>query len=203
MPRPRSLTQDQLAAAALDVIDHDGLSNLTMRAVAQRLGMSTMALYRYVEDRDELEGLVIGLVLDGIDTTTPTARTWQEQVHVMACRLRDAVSAHPAVIPLTLTHRHTAVASLRWGETVLEILTQAGIEGRSRVIALRAILAYVTGAIQLENLGPLSGEGTNVIAALPHDQFPYMAATAVTARDVPPEEEFRQGLAALLEGLRA
>jgi AcrR family transcriptional regulator len=63
VPRPRSLTPDQLAVAALAVIDRDGLAGLTMRAVATQLGVSTMGLYRYVRDRRELEALVVELVL--------------------------------------------------------------------------------------------------------------------------------------------
>ena len=50
---------DQLASAALTVIDRDGLSGFTMRAVAQQLRMSTMAVYRYVQNRHELEELVL------------------------------------------------------------------------------------------------------------------------------------------------
>jgi AcrR family transcriptional regulator len=71
MPRPRTLTHAQVASAALAVIDRDGLPALSMRAVAKDLGMSTMALYRYVDDREELEGLVVELVLSAVDTGPP------------------------------------------------------------------------------------------------------------------------------------
>jgi hypothetical protein len=79
---------------------------------------------------------------------------------------------------------------LRWSETVLEILAEAGIEEPQRAIALRALLSYVIGAIQLEHLGPLSGAGTEAIAE-----------TARDAVAVSPDEEFRGGLRALLRGL--
>ncbi|MEV3987666.1 TetR/AcrR family transcriptional regulator [Streptomyces sp. NPDC049837] len=204
MPRPRSLTQDQLASAALAVIDREGLAGLSMRAVAQELGLSTMALYRYVDDRDELERLVVELVLGTVDSAPPAANTpWRERIEVMVRRLRDAVSAHPSVVPLTLTHRHRSRAGLRWSESVLAILTEAGFEGEQRVIALRSLLGYVIGAIQLEHLGPLSGEGTVAISALPPEEFPYMSETARYARNVSPDEEFLGGLAVLLRGLRA
>ena len=75
MPRPRSLTPDQLASAALAVLDREGLAGLSMRAVAKELGMSTMALYRYVDDREELEGLVVERVLSAVDTTPPEPGT--------------------------------------------------------------------------------------------------------------------------------
>ncbi|MFF8866143.1 TetR/AcrR family transcriptional regulator [Streptomyces sp. NPDC015139] len=202
MPRPRSLTPDQLASAALAVIDRDGLAALSMRAVAQELGMSTMGLYRYVEDRGELERLVVERVLHDVDTGTPDpAASWREQVSVMARRLRDTVGAHPEVVPLTVAHRHHSLGVLRWSETVLAVLTAAGLEGERRVVALRGLLSYVIGAIQLEHLGPLSGPGTRAIARLSPTDFPLMTRTARDARDVGADQEFLGGLTMLLDGL--
>jgi AcrR family transcriptional regulator len=200
MPRKRSLTNDQLASAAIAVIDRDGLAGLTMRAVARHLGMSTMALYRYVADREELEEHVVELVLSAVDTMPPAADLpWRERVEIMVGRMRDTVGAHAAIVPLTLTHRHRSPSVLRWSETVLGILTEAGVEGEQRVVALRGLLAYVIGAIQLEHLGPLQGEGTVAIAE--QAAFPYMAETAKYAAGVDADREFRGGLAILLNGL--
>jgi AcrR family transcriptional regulator len=202
MPRPRSLTDAQVASAALTVIDRDGLSGLSMRTVAKQLEVSTMALYRYVADREELEQLVVELVLGAVDTTPPSADIpWRERIEVLVLRLRDTVGAHPAVVPLTLTHRHASPGVLRWSETVLGILTEAGIEGDRRVVALRGLLAYVIGAIQLEHLGPLSGQGTVAISELPAGSFPYMAETARYAAGVDADQEFRGGLAMVLRGM--
>jgi AcrR family transcriptional regulator len=202
MPRPRSLTPDQLATAALAVIDREGLTGLTMRAVATQLGTSTMALYRYVHDRRELEALVVELVLGAVDTTPPPAGAdWCDRVRVMVGRVRAAVGAHPEVVPLTLTHRHSSPSLMRWSEGVLAVLAEGGLGGRHRAIALRCLLAYVIGAIQLEHLGPLAGAGTAAMAALPQARFPHLADTARHARSIGTDEEFDGGLDVLLRGL--
>lgn len=200
MPRPRSLTQAAVAAAALAVVDRDGLAALSMRAVATELGTGTMSLYRYVDDRGQLERLVVDLVLSAVDLT-PGGGTWQKQVTRLVERARDAIAGHPAVVPLLLTHRHAAPAILHWAEVVLGVLAGAGFAGRRRVVAFRGLLAYVIGALQAEHLGPLSGDGTRVMAELPVNDFPLLADTARHARGVPPEEEFRQGLEIMLRGL--
>ncbi|MFJ3585236.1 TetR/AcrR family transcriptional regulator [Streptomyces sp. NPDC090127] len=202
MPRPRSLTQDHLAAAALAVIDRDGLSGLSMRAVAQELGMSTMGLYRYVADRDELEGLVAERVLSSVDPTPPPpGPPWRDRVVELVARLRTSVGAHPAAVPLTVSHRHRLPGLLRWSESVLELLAEAGVEGERRVVALRGLVAYVVGAIQLEHLGSLAGAGTSTIADLPREHFPYMAEAARDAPGIDAEREFFGGLAVYLRGL--
>ncbi|MEV4946025.1 TetR/AcrR family transcriptional regulator [Streptomyces sp. NPDC053755] len=202
MPRPRSLTQDQVAAAALAVIDRDGLAGLSMRTVAKELTLSTMGLYRYVADREELEGLVVERVLGSVDPAPPPPGPWPERVEAMVRRLRDSVRAHPAAVPLTVTHRHRLPGLLRWSETVLGLLAEAGVEGDRRVVALRGLLSYVVGAIQLEHLGSLSGAGTVVISELPPDRFPYMAEAGRRARGIDADREFFGGLAVYLRGLR-
>jgi AcrR family transcriptional regulator len=202
MPRPRSLAPDQLASAALAVIDREGLAGLSMRAVAQELGMSTMGLYRYVRDREELERLVVELVLGAVDTEPPDpGASRRERITLMVRRMRDGVGAHPAVVPLVIAHRHHSVGVLRWSESVVVVLGEAGVEGERRVVALRALLSYLIGAIQLEHLGPLAGPGTVAISELSGADFPHMAETARTARNVDADREFLGGLGMLLDGL--
>ena len=201
MPRPRTLTGPQVAAAALAVADREGLPAVTMRSVARELGVGTMSVYRYVEGRDALEDLIVDLVLADVDTEVDPSAGWRPAVEALAERARAAVARHPAVVPLLLTRRQSAAGTRRWGEAALAQLTRAGFDGRRRVLAFRALLAYVLGAVQVEHLGALSGPGTAAIAALPTDEFPLLAATATAARDIGPDEEFHAGLTALLDGL--
>jgi AcrR family transcriptional regulator len=200
MPRPRSLTTAQIAAAALAVIDADGLDALSMRTVARQIGIGTMSLYRYVSDRSKLEELVVDLVLEPANLELPRAPAGRK-LAVLADRVRVAVSEHPGAVPLLLAHRHNSFGSLRWGETVLSVLADAGFTGKRRVVAFRAVLAYVFGALQVQHFGALSGPGTAALAELPPEHFPLLSETAARARGVAPEEEFRRGFAIVLRGL--
>ncbi|WP_135453707.1 TetR/AcrR family transcriptional regulator C-terminal domain-containing protein [Mycobacterium sp. DL99] len=200
MPRPRSISQTQLAAAALAVVDADGLGGLSMRTVARRLGLGTMSLYRYVADRDELEALVVDLVLGEMDPGLPQGSARRQLVE-LAQRVHVAAAQHPAVVPLLLTHRHRSPASLRWGEMVLGVLTAAGYGGKRRVYAFRAVLAYIFGAIEIEMLGSLTGPGTRTLAGLSADEYPLLSETAAVAHGIQPDEEFRRGLEILLRAL--
>ncbi|MEO3782414.1 TetR/AcrR family transcriptional regulator C-terminal domain-containing protein [Actinocorallia sp. B10E7] len=200
MPRPRSLTPLQIAEAALAVLDADGPGALSMRAVAARLGMGTMSLYRYVEDRSQLEELIVERVLEPVDTTVPDG-DWKQQLLALSERVRRAVAAHPNAVPLTAAHRQSSPSLLRWSESVLGVLTAAGLTGRARVVAMRAVLAHLLGALELEHRAPLAGEGTRRMAALPAEDFPLLAATARDAAAVPSPEEFRLGFELLLAGL--
>jgi len=201
VPRPRSLSADDIAVAALAVIDRDGLGALSMRAVADVLGRSTMSLYRYVESREQLEDLVVDHVLASVDATVSSRAAWSTRLTTLAVRARDAAGAHPAVVPLLVTRRHRSFGSLAWGEAVLAALADAGLRGRDLVIAFRALLAYVLGAVQAEHLGALDGAGTRAIAALDADAYPHLTAAARQAARLSADREFRGGLDILLRGL--
>jgi AcrR family transcriptional regulator len=195
------LTPNAIAAAALAVIDRHGLTALTMRAVAAELGMGTMSLYRYVDSREEVEGLVLDLVLGAVDTDLSARASWTKAVTILIERARAAISAHPAVVPVLLTHRHATGGSLGWIEAMLAALAAGGFDGERRAIAQRTLVSYLIGAVQLEHFGPLAGAGTAVMAELPRARYPYVADTAVHARRIPPDEEFRRGLTVVLRGL--
>ena len=203
MPRPRSLQPDRLAAAAVAVIDRAGLAGLTMRSAAQELGMSTMALYRYVADRDELELLVCEWLLRDLDTDPPGDPIWTTNLQTLCDRVRRPLAAHPQAVPLLIANRQRCRTVLRWTETVLGVLTAAGFDDADRVIALRGLVAYLYGALLQESLGPLDGAGTRTMAALPAADFPLLRATASRATTVSPGDEFAGGLAVVLRGLAA
>lgn len=202
MPRPRSLTTGTIASAAVAVVDRDGYAALSMRTVARELGMSTMALYRYLDDRDELERLIVDHVWAPVTVDVPAERPWTEQITVLVGRVRDAAGAHPETVPLLLRHRHSSRRSLEWIEAMLGALTGAGFTGSARVVAQRTIVNYLVGAIQAEHLGALGGAGTAAMAALPLAEFPHLRDTARTAGKLTPDTEFRRGLAIVLQGLR-
>ena len=202
MPRPRSLTDDQLVAAALAVVDRDGLAALTMRAVARELGVATMGLYRYVADRQALEILVVDHVFRSVDLSLPDAG-WQERVRVLLDRMRIAVARHPAVVPLVLRHRQAAPGSLRLIEAMLSVLTDGGLDGADRALAQRTLIGHLLGFLQGEHFAALSGPGTIAMSELPLDEYPLLARTAADARSVPPDDEFRRGLDIVLRGLSA
>lgn len=202
MPRPRSLDHDRIATAALAVIDRAGLDQVSMRTVAAELGVGTMSLYRYVSDRRELEALVVDRVLADLDLGGAGDAEWTDRIAEVLGRVREAVRAHPAVVPLFLSHRHTSIQVMRCGETLMGVLAGAGFTGTDRVVAFRTLISYLVGALSNDHLGPLSGAGTRALARLPRDQFPHLAETAGVARTLGPEDEFRRGLDVVLTGLR-
>lgn len=195
------MTPEAIARAALAVIDRAGPAALTMRAVAAELDITPMALYRYVDDRDGLELLVVELVLGEVDVRPPARGDWRKKVAVLLERAREAVAEHPAVTPITLAHRHRSDGVRRLGEAILTVMAEAGFAGALRVIGFRTLSAYLIGALEAEHLSSLAGAGTAALAA--QKDYPMLAETAARARTIGARQEFRGGLDIILAGLEA
>jgi AcrR family transcriptional regulator len=202
MPRPRSLAPADVAAAALAVIDREGLAAFTMRAVAAELHMATMSIYNYVRSREELEELIVEALLSEVDLALPRRATWRRQVSILVERVRDVALAHPQVVPLALPHRLTSAAGLLLSETFLDVLARAGFAGQQRERANRILMSYLLGSLQFEHSGRLSATGSATVARLSRE-YPLVADGAQMARRASPDEEFRTGLAIVLDGLQA
>ncbi|MFE1318705.1 TetR/AcrR family transcriptional regulator C-terminal domain-containing protein [Kitasatospora phosalacinea] len=213
MPRPRSLTTAQIAAAALAVIDRDGLPALSMRTVAAELDRRTMALYRYVEDREELECLVVDLALGSVlggapggvpDRAAPPAAPTaaaagpRARLLVLLELMREAVGAHPGVLPLAVRHHGGCPSALRWRERLLEALADAGLDAPRRAAALHALVSYVIGALELEH----QATATATPAGTPAPEvFPLLAAALATRAATDPARAFTDGARTVLDGL--
>jgi len=203
MPRPRSLTDAEIAYAALAVIDRGGVRALTMRAVAAELEMATMSIYRYVANRQQLEELIVAVLFSEVDTNPPSRSSWRKQLTALIERVRDKVRDHPQVIPLGLPHRLTSAQGLRLGETVLGILAGAGFTTEQRDLANRSLMVYLIGSLQFEHFGQLSWGGTAAVAELSRDEYPMLWASLHLSRRLTADQEFSRGLGVVLDGLEA
>src|SRR5439155_21274371 len=122
--RAPQISRDAVLDAALRLADEHGLDAVTMHAVARRLQVTPMALYRHVDDKNALLDGLVELLL----TEYPLPRAegeWDERLTALAAGVRDTARRHPAVFPLLLTRpavtpaarlvRDTVQAALREG----------------------------------------------------------------------------------------
>ncbi|WP_159837755.1 TetR/AcrR family transcriptional regulator [Nocardia sp. CY41] len=209
MPAPRKFSLDQLQAAALALVDSDGLAGLTMRSLAAALGTGAMTIYNYVDGREGLEQLVTGAVMAQARWDIEPSGGWEEQVAAIAVGTWRAVRAHPNAIPLILTRRSLDQDTLRPAEALLEALARGGMSGHRLLIAFRAVSGVIAGSAQAELAGPLAAArgddartATDRITRLPTPQFARLIEIAHAALDSDPEDEFRAALQIILAGLR-
>ncbi|MGC0207825.1 TetR/AcrR family transcriptional regulator [Streptomyces levis] len=165
--RPGRLSRERVLATALELVDREGLSALTMRRVGAELGVEAMSLYRYAPGKTALlDGVVEALFLQLEDrlarAPTPEAAAragtpaWRAELHRVALVTYQVCLDHPQGLPLIITRMtevplaRGAPAVLRDQERVLDALADAGFDDARSVTVLRAFTAWVLGYVSVE-----------------------------------------------------
>ena len=151
--RQTALDKASIQAAALRLIDREGLAALNMRALAQELGVGTMSVYHYVPNKDAVLESVVEAVLAEIEIPPPDSGTWVERAARMAHSLRLVALRHPACVPLLVTRPFGTERGLRPCEAAFEALKEGGLDTEQALVAFRTTVAYVLGFVMLESAG--------------------------------------------------
>ena len=136
-PKP-GLNVDAIVAAAITVADTDGLAGLSMRAVAERLGVTAMALYTYVPGKDEL----VDLMYDGAHAELPVrydlGQGWRAAVSSWASDLLGCHIRHPWALQVSFARPVLGPNEQAVVEALARILRQAGLPAAvaRRVVSL-------------------------------------------------------------------
>jgi AcrR family transcriptional regulator len=152
MARPRLIDRDAVLAASLEQADDAGLESVTMAAVARRLGVTPMALYRHVEDKDDLLDGVVERLLTEIPPVDPAA-SWEHQLGAIGDSLRAIARRHPSVFPLLLQLPATTPASRAARDQVYGALRAAGVQEEAVPRLERVISTMVLGFAASEAAG--------------------------------------------------
>lgn len=198
-------TTDDIAAAALAIVDESGLTALSMRSLAAALGTGPMTMYNYVAGKEGLEELVVAAVVADVAVPTPT-KNWQNDVHAIATEMWRGVRAHPSAIPLFLTRRMASATGFAIVDALVAALGRAHLSDRDRLAAFHAVFALVTGAAQAELAGPMTGgsaEAAARIGAVAGAEYPHIAALSKVASTTSVEDDFDGGLRMLLAGIES
>lgn len=189
------LTREAIRTAALDVIDEDGISAVSMRSVSRRLGVDAKSLYHYVEGKDDLLDAVAESVLAQLNMPALTGRA-EVDLKALAHEFRRATLSHPEAATLVLTRQLSSAAGLGPIETVLTVLRAAGASSKESVQLMRIMLATLIGTLLREvSAGPTFGTSdAHARAERQHDLeaagLPQVAAAAESLARFDREAEF-------------
>lgn len=156
MDDKRRLILDQ----ALALVDEQGLAAMSMRAVAERVGLTSMALYPYVGGKDAmLDGLVDLLHLELGDEYDPADIDWRQRLRALGRAVRELSRRHPGAYPLLL-NRPSPGAS--WLIAALRAtLHDAGVSAETVPRLTRMICAFLLGYTTGEVTGGLPSDSAD------------------------------------------
>ncbi|MGW0997383.1 TetR/AcrR family transcriptional regulator [Streptomyces sp. NPDC002523] len=201
-PHQAVLSRAAIARAALGFIDDHGYEALTMRALADRLGVRGASLYHHVQSKDDILDAVGELLDSEIDVRPLRDRPWQEGIAAYARGYRRVFLHHPNAITLVARRGVRGTDALREYDTLLGTLVRAGCDPE---LALE-----VGAAIDFLVLGSALETYTAGFTRTPADyrpEYPALADSLESAARVSPDPStwddrgFERGLALILDGL--
>jgi TetR/AcrR family transcriptional regulator, tetracycline repressor protein len=184
----RGLTRGQIVERALEIGDREGLDAVSVRRVAAELGVTSMALYRHVKDKNDLFSAMLDAVMADVDLTVGILPTmpWQDQVRRL---LRNAAAGHttrPVILALQIAYQGPLTPNIvRPLESILSILLEAGFSAADAVSLARTTTLLLAGLLLLAGPGPgasmpepelemLRRRSELMLLELPNEQYPIM-----------------------------
>jgi TetR/AcrR family tetracycline transcriptional repressor len=208
------LSKRAVTDRALKLADADGLDTLTIRKLAQDLGVTPMALYWHFRSKEDLLEGVAERVWGEIDVNVDPSAPWPDQLAGLLKSLVSVLRAHPSAPRLVLEHEKRNEAALRATEVTLKVLRDAGFDPRyASEIARSTLWTGITLVMSEPGYHPeLSAEehaerlrrAQIELALLPAAKYPRLVecAAPMTACD-DPEFHYRLGIEVFIDGVRA
>ncbi|MFD7156495.1 TetR/AcrR family transcriptional regulator [Kribbella sp. NPDC059898] len=208
-PTRNRLSRDDIVAAAIRVLDRDGLDAFSMRAMAAELGTAaTSALYWRIATKDDLLELIVDAVL--ADALVETEGDWREQVTDVLTAAYQALWEHPWAARLLPTHAGLGPNYQALTDRVQHILAAAGFKGTHLDSAVSAVIHYLIGSAVADSawlsVVRRSGLSEPRWASKSADRMGvdagHLAAYLNRESTAGPEARFASGLRVILVGLR-
>lgn len=209
------LSRATVAETALRLGDEHGLGAVTIRRLAQELGVTPMALYWHFKNKDELFLGVIDHALADVRADRSVSDPWQKQLRAMVDSLVQAMRRHP-ILPdlLHQSDKARATSFNRATEDALVLLTEAGFTPQEAYWIGSYLLHGVIGLVHAQVETPTPTDGLEVgewrrmrrieLECLPSDKFPMMVRIGSLYADEPdPERYYTFGVELLMTGVEA
>ncbi|MBS1887345.1 MAG: TetR/AcrR family transcriptional regulator C-terminal domain-containing protein [Actinobacteria bacterium] len=158
---PQPLSREAIVAAAIEIADADGLTAVSIRRLATRLGARPMSLYSHIGRKGDLIDLMVDEVMAGaIIPGGPPTDDWREALRQIAQRTRESTRAHPWMIAAAFARPFLGPNSLRHIDQSLAAVSSLPLTPERKRAVLLAVDTYTLGFVRWEVMSTKKGDGT-------------------------------------------
>ena len=205
--RPQ-LTRQRVMTVAIELADRDGIDSISMRKLAQELGVEAMSLYTHVRNKDDLLDGMVDAVIGQIPISADGAG-WKASLRQMALAARSVILRHPWAARTIETRSAPGPAALRYVNAVIGIFREGGFSIAQAHHGLHILGSRALGFTQdlFDDSGDLDPETAARLADALGATHPYVVemALAVTHSGAlgpcDDDAEFEFALDLILDGL--
>ncbi|GAA2786883.1 TetR/AcrR family transcriptional regulator [Crossiella cryophila] len=203
-PERPALTRDRIVAAALRLVEADGLDKLSVRKLGAALGVEGMAIYHHIPNKDALLQALVDRVNSLEDTPVPEELPWRDRLRAHYQRFRRVVRSHPNLAQLVLTRPARDKRSADATEAQCRALAAGGLAGPALLLAHRTIGSYVVGFLSIEVRAALGDQGQSPSVQLNlAEDYPFLSGLYAVDDSLSWDEQFDAGLSLLFDAVAA
>lgn len=208
--RKRGLSVGRVVEAAIALADAEGIEAVSMARVAERLGFSTMSLYRHVRGKDELLALMVDA---GVEYEPAAVSGWRDGLERWALDFLAMVRRHPWIVRIEIVRQPMGPNRAAWLDSGLQALAGTALREDDKMGVMLMLNGYVFGEAQIDEQVRSAERdgidpGTSMLAILDapgaQDRFPALRH-ALTHEGLGPagveEDHFAFGLERVLDGI--
>ncbi len=208
-PKRSRLSRDRVISGAVEVADQIGIDPLTIRRLADHLGVAPMAIYHHVASKEEIVDGMVDTVFAEI-ATPPTDLEWREAIRIRSTSAREVLARHPWAAPLMESRTNPGPATLAHHDAVIGCFRRGGLSVAMTAHAYALVDAFIYGfALQEASLPFDTPEEAAAVASamvdqFPADEYPHLAELTFEHVLQPGYDfaaEFDYGLDLILDGL--
>ena len=196
--RKSRLTREKIGAAALAIADTEGFEAVSMRRIAQELGVGTMSLYYYVKTKNDLVS-VMDDALMGEALLPSLPRDWRRAMIEIAEKTHAMFIRHPWALA-AMSSAPPGLNAMRHMEQCLEALAETSMSEKQKITLLAMVDDFVFGHALREAAKDATIDIEFAVAQLATGAFPRLAQAFGGGRVDANEDRFERGLRLLLEG---
>jgi AcrR family transcriptional regulator len=206
--QPRApLSKERVLRAAITLADEGGIEALSMRRLAQELGVEAMSLYNHVANKDDILAGIVDLVVEEMEAPSKDA-DWKVAMRQSAISAHEALLRHRWACSLMMSSTGVRAARLRHSEAILATLREAGFSPDLTHHAYHALESHIIGFTLWQVSLPFETEdlaqiGAAFLRELPADEYPYFFEHVMQHLEPSDEDQsaFEFGLDLILDGL--
>jgi AcrR family transcriptional regulator len=208
--RRKPMSRDRVLQSAIDLADREGIEALTMRRLAQELGVEAMTLYHYVAGKEEILGGMIDLVAHEVPLPDPGADgkvEWKAATRQRAIAAREVLLRHPWAGALWNQVR-VGPGRIHYMDSALRTFREGGLSPEVTERAFHAVENHILGyTLQAQAFllpdEDLAAAGQAFLQSLPTDEFPWLVEHVVQhlEKGTLDEGDFEFGLDLILDGV--
>ncbi|BAZ05564.1 TetR/AcrR family transcriptional regulator [Calothrix sp. NIES-3974] len=201
------LSRERVLQVALRIADKDGIGAVSMRKIAQELGVQAMSLYNHVVNKDDILDGIIDMVVAEIELPDPKI-DWKTAMRRRAISAHTVLLRHPWAAMAMISRVNVGSAMLRYIDATLGCLREAGFSFETVDHAWNAIDNHIYGfTLQELNFpfkpGEYAQQAEKFISHIPPEKYPYMNRLAyyIIEGRYDGLHDFEFGLDLILDGL--